>query len=59
MVIPVMGLVVKDHIPFPQCVLAARMSVVIVVPSVEFSKSIYMEGGGPPPSEEFTYTFPM
>lgn len=59
MVIPMMGLVLKDQIPFPQCVLAARMLGVMVVPSVEFSKSIHAEGGGPPPSAEFTYTFPM
>jgi hypothetical protein len=59
MVIPVIGLVVNDHIPFPQWVLAARMSVVIVVLSVEVSKSMYAEGGGPPPSAEFTYTFPI
>ena len=59
MVIPVRGLLLRDQIPFPQCVLAARTSVVIVVPLVEFSKSMYAEGGGPPPSAEFTYTFPI
>jgi hypothetical protein len=45
--------------PFPQCVLAARIPVSIVMPSVELSKSMYAEGGGPPPSAEFTYTFPI
>src|SRR5690348_13280307 len=57
-VIPLIGSVLKDQTPFPQCVLAARMAVSIVVPSVDVSKSMYAEGGGPPPSTEFTYTFP-
>ena len=42
-VIPVMGLISKDHSPLPQCVLATRLSVVIVVPSVALSKSMYIE----------------